>query len=83
MRSILISLISLPVFAADNSVEVDTKGSNSNIYIDQIGSSNTARVWSTRYRNQEPATTMPSSTLSVMTQRGQPLSQEQATITLT
>ena len=33
------------VFGADNSVEIDTKGSNSSIYIDQIGSSNTARVW--------------------------------------
>ena len=31
-------------WAADNSVEIDLKG-NSNIYIDQIGSGNTARVW--------------------------------------
>ena len=44
MRFIFISLISLPVFAADNSVEIDLKG-NSSIYIDQIGSGNTARVW--------------------------------------
>ncbi|GEM_PF-2359166 len=44
MRFIFISLLSLPVFAADNSVEIDTKGSNTSIYIDQIGS-NTARVW--------------------------------------
>ena len=34
-----------PIFGSDNSVEVDTKGSNSSIYIDQIGSGNTARVW--------------------------------------
>ena len=44
MRFILLSLLSLPLFAADNSVEIDTKGSNTSIYIDQIGS-NTARVW--------------------------------------
>ena len=44
MRFIFISLISLPVFAADNSVEIDLKG-NSSIYIDQIGAGNTARVW--------------------------------------
>tara|TARA_R110000796_G_scaffold117976_1_gene231260 strand:- start:73 stop:858 length:786 start_codon:yes stop_codon:yes gene_type:complete len=45
MRFILISLISFPLLAADNSIEVDTKGSNSSIYIDQIGSGNTTRVW--------------------------------------
>ena len=45
MRFIFISLISLPVFAADNSVEIDTKGTNTSIYIDQIGTSNTVRVW--------------------------------------
>tara|TARA_R100000306_G_C4360837_1_gene135183 strand:+ start:498 stop:1340 length:843 start_codon:yes stop_codon:yes gene_type:complete len=33
------------VFGDDNSIEIDTKGSNSSIYIKQIGSSNTARVW--------------------------------------
>jgi hypothetical protein len=44
MRYILTSLISLPLFAADNSVEIDLKG-NSSIYIDQIGAGNTARVW--------------------------------------
>ena len=44
MRYILTSLISFPLFAADNSVEIDLKG-NSSIYIDQIGSGNTARVW--------------------------------------
>lgn len=38
-------LISQLVYAADNSVEVRTKGSSSLIHIDQIGSSNTARVW--------------------------------------
>ena len=37
--------ISPPVFGADNSVEIDTKGSNTSIYIGQIGSGNTARVW--------------------------------------
>ena len=45
MRFILISLLSFPLWAAENSIEVDTKGSNSSIYIDQIGSGNTARVW--------------------------------------
>ena len=44
MRLLLCSLLSLPVFAADNSVEIDLKG-NSSIYIDQIGAGNTARVW--------------------------------------
>jgi len=34
-----------PVFASDNSIEIDTKGSNTSIYIDQIGAGNTARVW--------------------------------------
>ena len=34
-----------PVFGNDNSIEIDTKGTNSSIYITQIGSSNTARVW--------------------------------------
>ena len=45
MRFILLSLLSLPVFAADNSVDIDTKGSSTSIYINQIGSGNTARVW--------------------------------------
>ena len=46
MRFILINLISISLcWAADNAVEIDTKGSNSSIYIDQIGSGNTARVW--------------------------------------
>ena len=45
MRFILISLISFSVFAANNSVEIATKGSNTSIYIDQIGTGNTARVW--------------------------------------
>ena len=45
MRFILISLISFSAFAANNSVEIDTKGTNTSIYIDQIGSGNTARVW--------------------------------------
>ena len=44
MRFLLISLISFPLWAADNSVDIDLKG-NSSIYIDQIGSGNTARVW--------------------------------------
>ena len=41
----LISLISIAVYAGDNSAEVRTKGSSSLIHIDQIGTSNTARVW--------------------------------------
>ena len=45
MRFLLISLLSFSVFGADNSAEVDTKGSNSLIYIDQVGSGNTATVW--------------------------------------
>ena len=45
MRFLLISLISFPLWAAENSIEIDTKGSNSSIYIDQIGSGNTAKVW--------------------------------------
>ena len=44
MRFLLISLISFPLWAAENSVDIDLKG-NSSIYIDQIGSGNTARVW--------------------------------------
>jgi len=44
MRLLLISLISFPLWAAENSVDIDLKG-NSSIYIDQIGSGNTARVW--------------------------------------
>ena len=39
------TLLAPPIFGADNSVEIDTKGSNSSIYIDQIGTGNTARVW--------------------------------------
>ena len=48
MRSLLISLISLSAlcaYAGDNSTEVRIKGSSTVIYIDQIGSGNTARVW--------------------------------------
>ena len=45
MRFILISLISFSVFAANNSVEIDTKGTSTSIYIDQIGSGNTSTVW--------------------------------------
>ena len=45
MRFILLSLLSLPVFAADNSAEIDTRGTSTSIYIEQIGSGNTARVW--------------------------------------
>jgi hypothetical protein len=52
MKSLSISLISVLflhscpfVQAGDNSVEVRTKGSSSLIHIDQIGTSNTARVW--------------------------------------
>ena len=48
MRSLLISLISffcLSLYAGDNSTEVRIKGSSTVIYIDQIGSGNTARVW--------------------------------------
>ena len=45
MRFILTSLISFSAFAANNSVEIDTKGTSTSIYIDQIGSGNTARVW--------------------------------------
>jgi hypothetical protein len=41
---IVTNTLAPPVFGADNSVEIDTKGSNTRIYIDQIGS-NTARVW--------------------------------------
>jgi hypothetical protein len=49
-RSVLSGLLVLtytlasPVLGADNSVEIDTKGSNTSIYIYQIGN-NTARVW--------------------------------------
>ena len=45
VRLLLISLISLPLWAADNTVEVRTKGSGTEILVDQIGSGNTARVW--------------------------------------
>ena len=48
MRSLLISLISLfclNIYAGDNSTEIRTKGSSTVIYIDQIGTSNTVRVW--------------------------------------
>ena len=45
MRLLLISLISLNLYAGDNNVEIRTKGSSSLIHIDQIGSGNTARVW--------------------------------------
>ena len=47
MRLLLISLISLSfcAYAGDNNVEIRTKGSSSLIHIDQIGNSNTARVW--------------------------------------
>jgi len=47
MRSLLISLISLSsfVYGGDNSVEIRTKGSGSLIHIDQVGSTNTAKVW--------------------------------------
>ncbi len=47
MRLLLISLISFSfcVYAGDNSVEVRTKGNSSLIHIDQVGNSNTARVW--------------------------------------
>ena len=52
IKSLLHSLISIIfiniccfVYAGDNSVEVRTKGSFSLIHIDQIGTSNTARVW--------------------------------------
>ena len=48
MRLLLISLISLSPFivcAGDNSVEIRTKGSGSLIHIDQVGTSNTTRVW--------------------------------------
>jgi hypothetical protein len=51
-RSVLSGLLVLtytlasPVFGDSNSVDIDTKGSNTSIYIDQIGGSgNTARVW--------------------------------------
>jgi hypothetical protein len=36
---------SAPVFGADNSVDIDTKGTSTSIYIKQSGSGNTARVW--------------------------------------
>ena len=50
MKLLLTSLINFLLFsqmtyAADNSVEIRTKGSSSLIHIDQIGTSNTARVW--------------------------------------
>ena len=45
MRFILISLISFSAFAANNSVDIDTKGTSTSIYIKQSGSGNTARVW--------------------------------------
>ena len=52
MRAILSAVLIVaytlvsPVFGADNSVEIDTKGTNTSIYIDQIGGTgNTARVW--------------------------------------
>jgi len=46
MRLLLFSLISVSVcWAGNNSVEVQTKGTGTAIYIDQIGSTNTARVW--------------------------------------
>ena len=45
VRLLLISLISLPLWAADNTVEVRTKGSGTEILVDQIGAGNTARVW--------------------------------------
>ena len=50
VRSSSISLISFLLisqltYASDNSVEVRTKGSSSLIHIDQIGTSNTARIW--------------------------------------
>ncbi len=41
----LISIFSFVAVAGDNNVEVRTKGSSSLIHIDQIGTSNTARVW--------------------------------------
>jgi len=51
LRAVLSGFLALtyalvsPVFASDNSTEIDTKGSNTSIYIDQIGAGNTARVW--------------------------------------
>lgn len=48
MKLLLISLISLFTvcsYAGDNSTEIRTKGTSSLIHIDQIGTSNTARVW--------------------------------------
>ena len=45
MRFILISLISFSAFAANNSVDIDTKGTSTSIYIKQSGAGNTARVW--------------------------------------
>lgn len=50
MKLLLTSLISLVcivsiALASDNSVELRTKGNSSLIHIDQIGTSNTARVW--------------------------------------
>ena len=41
----LISIFSFVAVAGDNNVEIRTKGSSSLIHIDQIGTSNTARVW--------------------------------------
>ena len=46
LRGLLIVVYaSAPVFGADNSVDIDIKGTSTSIYIDQAGSSNTARVW--------------------------------------
>ena len=50
MRAVLRGLLmvayaSAPVFGANNSVDIDTKGSNTSIYITQSGSGNTAAVW--------------------------------------
>ena len=48
VKSLLTSLISLfavCVYAGDNTAEIRTKGTSSSIYIDQVGTGNTARVW--------------------------------------
>ena len=42
---LMVVYASAPVFGADNSVDIDTKGTSTSIYIKQSGSGNTARVW--------------------------------------